>query len=142
MLIHLLFIFMQLQKCIGSAVYAMGIERFLSLVPVSLDEHSYTYSNIWLVPILKRYVSGASLAYYMERIMPLAKSFKKASRKGRFYVMCFEAFFIFFSFLLRWRKLQFFFFFFFFFLVVIPFVIATCIALNVVPVPFFFTFLA
>ncbi|QCE05275.1 ribosomal RNA-processing protein 12 [Vigna unguiculata] len=70
-----------LQKCIGSAVYAMGIERFLSLVPVSLDEHSYTYSNIWLVPILKRYVSGASLAYYMERIMPLAKSFKKASRK-------------------------------------------------------------
>ncbi|CAJ1967595.1 unnamed protein product [Sphenostylis stenocarpa] len=70
-----------LKKCIGSAVYAMGIERFLSLVPISLDEHSYMYANIWLVPILKCYVSGASLAYYMEHIMPLAKSFKKASRK-------------------------------------------------------------
>ncbi|KAK7392906.1 hypothetical protein VNO78_21356 [Psophocarpus tetragonolobus] len=70
-----------LQKCIGSAVYAMGIERFLTLVPISLDGNSYTYSNIWLVPILKRYVTGASLAYYMEHIMPLAKSFKKAGRK-------------------------------------------------------------
>nr|KYP73656.1 RRP12-like protein [Cajanus cajan] len=70
-----------LQKCIGSAVYAMGIERFLTLVPISLNENSFTYSNIWLASILKRYVTGASLAYYMEHIMPLAKSFKKASRK-------------------------------------------------------------
>ncbi|KAK7278926.1 hypothetical protein RJT34_23965 [Clitoria ternatea] len=70
-----------LQRCIGSAVFAMGPERFLTLVPISLNEHSYTYSNFWLVPILKRYVSGASFAYYIEHIMPLAKSFKRASRK-------------------------------------------------------------
>ncbi|CAI8602125.1 unnamed protein product [Vicia faba] len=70
-----------LQKCIGSAVFAMGPEKFLTLVPLSLDENNYTYSNIWLVPILKKYITGASLAYYMEHIMPLAKSFKKASRK-------------------------------------------------------------
>jgi len=81
---------MQLQKCIGSAVYAMGIERFLSLVPISLislDKDSYDYSNIWLVPILKRYVSGASLAYYMDHIIPLAKSFKNASQKGIFNIV-------------------------------------------------------
>lgn len=72
---------MQLQKCIGSAVVAMGPERLLTLVSISLDEH-YTYSNIWLVPILKNYITGAPLAYYMEHIIPLAKSFKKASRKG------------------------------------------------------------
>lgn len=70
-----------LQKCIGSAVFAMRPEKFLILVPISLDEHSYTYSNIWLVPILKQYITGASLAFYMEHIVPLAKSFKKASRK-------------------------------------------------------------
>ncbi|CAJ2673257.1 unnamed protein product [Trifolium pratense] len=70
-----------IQKCIGSAVFAMGPERFLTFVPISLDEHSYTYSNIWLVPILKQYITGASLSYYVEHIMPLAKSFKKASRK-------------------------------------------------------------
>ncbi|KAI5383881.1 hypothetical protein KIW84_071022 [Lathyrus oleraceus] len=70
-----------LQKCIGSAVFAMGPEKFLTLVPFSLDENNYTYSNIWLLPILKKCISRASLAYYMEHIMPLAKSFKKASRK-------------------------------------------------------------
>ncbi|KAI4348683.1 hypothetical protein L6164_009378 [Bauhinia variegata] len=70
-----------LQKCIGSAVFAMGPERFLTLVPITLDEQNFTYSNIWLVPILKRYVNRASLAYYMEHIIPLAKSFKQASRK-------------------------------------------------------------
>ncbi|XP_058723958.1 uncharacterized protein LOC131595592 [Vicia villosa] len=70
-----------LQKCIGSAVFAMGPEKFLTLVPLSLDENNYTYSNIWLVPILKKHITGASLAYYMEHIIPLAKSFKKASRK-------------------------------------------------------------
>ncbi|XP_061371507.1 uncharacterized protein LOC133314080 [Gastrolobium bilobum] len=69
------------RNCIGSAVLAMGPERFLTLVPISLNEHNYTYSNIWLVPILKHYVTGASLAYYIEHIMPLAKSFKKASHK-------------------------------------------------------------
>ncbi|MED6184362.1 hypothetical protein PIB30_046702 [Stylosanthes scabra] len=70
-----------LQKCIGSAIFAMGVERFLEIVPITLDEHSFTYSNIWLIPILKSYVTGSSLVYYMEHIVPLAKSFKKASRK-------------------------------------------------------------
>ncbi|XLT46997.1 hypothetical protein HN873_039601 [Arachis hypogaea] len=70
-----------LQKCIGSAIIVMGVERFLEIVPITLDERSFAYSNIWLVPILKRYVTGSSLAYYMEHIVPLAKSFKKASRK-------------------------------------------------------------
>ncbi|XP_015949709.1 uncharacterized protein LOC107474591 [Arachis duranensis] len=70
-----------LQKCIGSAIFVMGVERFLEIVPITLDERSFAYSNIWLVPILKRYVTGSSLAYYMEHIVPLAKSFKKASRK-------------------------------------------------------------
>ncbi|KAK4281892.1 hypothetical protein QN277_013336 [Acacia crassicarpa] len=70
-----------LQKCFGAAVFAMGPERILTLVPISLDEHDLSYSNIWLVPILKRYVTGATLAYYMDHIMPLAKSFKLASRR-------------------------------------------------------------
>ena len=67
---------MQLQKCIASAVFAMWPENFLTLVAISLDEVDFTYSNIWLVPILKHYGIGASLAYHLEHIMPLAKSFK------------------------------------------------------------------
>ncbi|KAL6145229.1 hypothetical protein ACLB2K_055917 [Fragaria x ananassa] len=70
-----------LQKCIGTAVIAMGPERLLELVPVSLNAGDFTCVNNWLVPILKNYVVGASLAYYMDQIMPLAKSFQLASSK-------------------------------------------------------------
>lgn len=76
---------MQLQKCIGTAVIAMGPERLLELVPVSLNAGDFTCVNNWLVPILKNYVVGASLAYYMDQIMPLAKSFQLASSKGTWF---------------------------------------------------------
>lgn len=76
---------LQLQKCIGTAVIAIGPERILELVPISLNASDFTCSNIWLVPILKDYVVGASLGYYMEHIMPLAKSFCRASGKGIFF---------------------------------------------------------
>ena len=65
----------------------MGPEKILSDVPITLDAGGFTCTNIWLVPILKNYVVGASLGYYMERIMPLAKSFQKASRKGIFSIL-------------------------------------------------------
>ncbi|XP_050383824.1 uncharacterized protein LOC126800497 [Argentina anserina] len=70
-----------LQKCIGTAVIAMGPGRLLELVPVSLNAGEFTCVNIWLVPILKNYVVGAPLAYYMDNIMPLANSFHLACNK-------------------------------------------------------------
>ncbi|KAE8098771.1 hypothetical protein FH972_016809 [Carpinus fangiana] len=69
-----------LRDCIGSAVIAMGPERILTLLPISLHD-DFTCMNIWLIPILRDYVVGASLQYYMEHIVPLAKSFKRASHK-------------------------------------------------------------
>ena len=72
---------MQLRKCLGSAVIAMGPERILALLPISLRA-DLTCLNIWLIPILKDYVVEASLGYYIENVVPLAKSFERASRKG------------------------------------------------------------
>lgn len=62
----------------------MGPEKLLMRVPITLNAGDFTCANIWLVPILKKYVVGASLGYYMEHIMPLAKSFQRASHKGIF----------------------------------------------------------
>ncbi|KAK0598624.1 hypothetical protein LWI29_036449 [Acer saccharum] len=70
-----------LQRCIGSAVIAMGPERILTLLPISFHDDDFTCSNIWLIPILKNHVVEASLGYYMEHIVPLAKSFQRACRK-------------------------------------------------------------
>lgn len=69
-----------LQTCIGSAVIALGPERMLKLLPISLHAN-FTSSNIWLIPIMKNYVVGASLKYYMEHIVPLAESFQQACLK-------------------------------------------------------------
>eukprot|EP00257_Ricinus_communis_P021555 XP_015581076.1 RRP12-like protein isoform X2 [Ricinus communis] len=70
-----------LQNCIGSAVASMGPERILTLIPISFHADNFTCSNVWLIPILKKHVVGASLGYYMEHIVPLAKSFMQASKK-------------------------------------------------------------
>uniref|UniRef100_A0A2P2LGB5 RRP12-like protein isoform X2 n=1 Tax=Rhizophora mucronata TaxID=61149 RepID=A0A2P2LGB5_RHIMU len=70
-----------LQKCLGSAVVAMGPQRILELIPISINADDFTCSNTWLVPILKNHVVGASLEYYMEHIVPLAKSFQRAHKE-------------------------------------------------------------
>ncbi|KAL0359539.1 UNVERIFIED_CONTAM: RRP12-like protein [Sesamum angustifolium] len=71
-----------LQDCIGSAVAAMGPEKLLGLLPISLSTKNYSCSNIWLLPILKKNIVGSSLRFFMEHIVPLAESFEKGSRKS------------------------------------------------------------
>lgn len=54
----------------------------LILLPISIHYEDLSCSNSWLIPILRDYVVGSSLEYYMDHIVPLAKSFQLASRKG------------------------------------------------------------
>ncbi|KAG1331802.1 RRP12-like protein [Cocos nucifera] len=70
-----------LHECIGAAVIAMGPEKVLSLIPISLDKEKLTCSNTWLIPILKKYVVGSSLQFFMEHILPLADSLQNACDK-------------------------------------------------------------
>ncbi|XP_068658433.1 uncharacterized protein [Aristolochia californica] len=70
-----------LQDCIGSAVIAMGPDKILTLIPVSLHAEKLSCSNFWLIPILKKFVVGASLKYFIDHIVPLAKSILKSCSK-------------------------------------------------------------
>ncbi|XP_076884446.1 uncharacterized protein LOC143533613 [Bidens hawaiensis] len=70
-----------LHECMGSAVIAMGPEKLLDVLPISLDAKDQTCSNVWLIPILKEYVAGSSLGFFMENIVPLAESFQEESQK-------------------------------------------------------------
>ncbi|KAJ9565398.1 hypothetical protein OSB04_001364 [Centaurea solstitialis] len=70
-----------LQECLGSAVIAMGPEKLLEVLPITLDVTDLTCSNTWLIPILKEYVAGASLGFFIEGIVPLAESFQEACQK-------------------------------------------------------------
>ncbi|KAI4341252.1 hypothetical protein MLD38_025996 [Melastoma candidum] len=69
------------RSCIGYAVAAIGVERMLSLFPIELNPDDFTCKNTWMVPILRDYAISSSLAFYMDHIVPLAKSFRRASRK-------------------------------------------------------------
>lgn len=77
-----------LQNCIGSAVTAMGPEKILTLIPISISPGDLTVQNMWLVPILQSHVVGASLGYYLEYIVPLAKSFQDESCKAKKIATC------------------------------------------------------
>lgn len=70
-----------LQECIGSAVIAMGPEKLLALLPISLNTNDYSFTNSWLVPVLNKYICGSSLEFFMEHVVPLAVSFEQASCK-------------------------------------------------------------
>lgn len=70
-----------LRECIGSAVIAMGPETLLAVLPISLDAKDQTCSNVWLISILKDYVTGSSLGFFIESIVPLAESFQEACQK-------------------------------------------------------------
>ncbi|PKA62592.1 hypothetical protein AXF42_Ash012178 [Apostasia shenzhenica] len=70
-----------LEQCIGAAVISMGPEQLLAFVPVSFDVEKLTCSNTWIIPILKKYIIGASLQYFMDRILPTVKSLQKACER-------------------------------------------------------------
>nr|GMC90325.1 RRP12-like protein isoform X1 [Ipomoea batatas] len=70
-----------LQECIGSATIAMGPDKLLALLPISVSVSDYSCSNTWLIPILSKYVIQSTLAFFMEHIVPLAESFQHASFK-------------------------------------------------------------
>ncbi|KAI3914759.1 hypothetical protein MKW98_001995, partial [Papaver atlanticum] len=72
-----------LEECFGSAVIAMGAEKILTLLPVvSFEEEELTSLNIWILPILRKYVVGSSLGYYMEHIIPLLQPLQQACKTG------------------------------------------------------------
>ncbi|KAG9134898.1 hypothetical protein Leryth_001137 [Lithospermum erythrorhizon] len=70
------------EDCIGSAIVAMGPEKLLSILPISLTE-DLSCSNAWLIPLLRTSIVGSSLRFYVNNVFPLAKSLQQASRKEK-----------------------------------------------------------
>lgn len=71
----------QLHACLGSALVVMGPETLLSLIPLNLEAEDLSVSNIWLFPILKQYIVGASLKYFTEEIFPLIERIREKAHK-------------------------------------------------------------
>ncbi|KAK8962030.1 hypothetical protein KSP40_PGU011746 [Platanthera guangdongensis] len=69
------------KKCIGASIIAIGPEKLLALFPIAIDMQETSCSNSWIIPILKKYVVGASLQYFINNIVPLINSIKDACKK-------------------------------------------------------------
>ncbi|KAK3023516.1 hypothetical protein RJ639_044782, partial [Escallonia herrerae] len=72
---------LQLQECMGSSIISMGPEKLLMLLPISFNDEDLTCTNIWLVPLLRIYVLGSSLGFFMEHVVPLMESLQRACHK-------------------------------------------------------------
>lgn len=59
----------------------MGPETLLSLIPLNLEAEDLSVSNIWLFPILKQYIVGASLKYFTEEIFPMIERIREKAQK-------------------------------------------------------------
>ncbi|CAH9077093.1 unnamed protein product [Cuscuta europaea] len=68
-----------LHECVGSAVGAMGPETFLSILPLNMDSHDLSETNLWLFPILKHYIVGAHLSFFIETIISIIGAMKQRS---------------------------------------------------------------
>ncbi|XP_061361599.1 uncharacterized protein LOC133305400 [Gastrolobium bilobum] len=71
----------QLHECFGSALNAMGPETLLSLIPLNLEAEDLSDANIWLFPILKQYIVGASLTYFTEEILTMIERLREKARR-------------------------------------------------------------
>jgi ribosomal RNA-processing protein 12 len=79
----------QLHECVGSALIAMGPERFLSILPLKLDAQDLSEANVWLFPILKQYTIGSRLSFFTTSIMAMIRLVKQKSamfeREGKLH---------------------------------------------------------
>ncbi|KAG0609787.1 hypothetical protein M758_7G013900 [Ceratodon purpureus] len=70
----------QLHTTLGSAVAAMGPDKFLAILPLEMDGANLTESRVWLLPILKQHMVGARLQFYQESLVPLATRLRERAR--------------------------------------------------------------
>eukprot|EP01105_Mastigella_eilhardi_P014154 TRINITY_DN321_c0_g1_i1.p1 TRINITY_DN321_c0_g1~~TRINITY_DN321_c0_g1_i1.p1 ORF type:complete len:1318 (-),score=385.46 TRINITY_DN321_c0_g1_i1:1104-5036(-) len=79
----------QLEAVVGAATSAMGVEKLLEVVPLSLEaplvkNETGLPNRGWMLPILKSRIENADLGYFTTCFIPMADSLKKrASESAR-----------------------------------------------------------
>lgn len=68
---------LQLNACIGSAVAAMGPKNVLEILQI----RSICAQNEWILPILEKYIVGASLQFFLKDILGMVKAIEKSITK-------------------------------------------------------------
>lgn len=70
-----------MHECLGSALVAMGPEKFLGLLPLNLEAEDPSEVNDWLFPILTKYTVGARLSFFTNSILVMVGIMREKSQK-------------------------------------------------------------
>ena len=70
-----------MHECLGSALVAMGPEKFLGLLPLNLEAKDPSEVNDWLFPILTKYTIGARLSFFKNSVLDMVGIMRKKSEK-------------------------------------------------------------
>ncbi|XP_066585957.1 RRP12-like protein [Prorops nasuta] len=57
---------------IGAAIKTMGPETVLGYLPIKLDNETINLNRTWMLPLLKDCISGGSLSFFIEHLLPLS----------------------------------------------------------------------
>ena len=74
----------ELDSAAGSMVVALGPRLFLEAVPLQIDGSESDLSDFprsWFLPLLKRYVRKAELAFFSDYFLPLASKFRQRAEE-------------------------------------------------------------
>nr|XP_018898188.1 PREDICTED: RRP12-like protein [Bemisia tabaci] len=76
---------LEIENVIGSAVFSMGPERVLEVVPlqITLKDKKHEFKRSWLLPVLKACIQESTLQCFHDYFMPLATICRNHSLKMR-----------------------------------------------------------
>ncbi|CAK9795398.1 RRP12-like protein [Anthophora plagiata] len=65
------------EYAIGAAIRVMGPETVLTFIPLKLSDNVINLQRTWLLPLLKDCITGGSLTFFIETLLPLAELCEK-----------------------------------------------------------------
>lgn len=64
----------ELERAVGKAIQGLGVEAVVFSAPVTVTgDISKDEKNLWLLPLLRKYVRGSRLVFYKDHFMPMAE---------------------------------------------------------------------
>ncbi|KAL2487564.1 ARM repeat superfamily protein [Forsythia ovata] len=74
---------LKVAQVFGAITWCYGSETFLNLLPLKLEAQNLSEANLWLFPILKRYVVDANLSFFTKSILPMVSVIKRKSTMNK-----------------------------------------------------------
>ncbi|KAM0736189.1 RRP12-like protein [Formica fusca] len=70
------------EYAVGAAIRAMGPQVVLSILPLQIDGGAINLKRSWLIPLLKNCVTGGSISFFKDVLLPIVLICEEKSKAG------------------------------------------------------------